>query len=101
MVVRIGGSDSITVTCADGNLANGSFGDGEGISFVSDLVNFNNYGTTAPYTCTVTSQLSFLSESSDEVRVAVVVNFTDCTLPGDDDTEDCDGIYRGTAERVG
>jgi len=101
MVVSEPTGGTFNVVAADGSVARGTQGEGEDISFTAYAPVFGDYGSIAPYTCGSSSRLSFLSLGDDQVDVAVVLSFSNCSRPSEPTRVfNCFATYSGEGDRI-
>lgn len=91
----------ITVTAANGDIATGGQGLGETISFEAKGNSFGSYGSSAPYSCTVSPfTVGYLTQGDNSASVNIFVTFKNCTVPGQTATvSSCSITYSGDATR--
>ena len=100
MTVTEGENGVFTVRAANGKLAIGSQGEGEDISFTALAPAFGEFGSTLPYICIPSTQVSFLSTGTDKADINVSISFTNCVSPAStDQISDCFGSYDWSGTR--
>lgn len=84
-----------------GELATGSQGIGEVVSFTAKAPAFGSFGSTAPFTCTAAPYvIGYLDQGSNKAQVTAYITLTNCTAPGvSRTTSSCSVFYSGDATR--